>query len=218
MKVTIAAQACLLLLGMDERRRTELFPNVETVIVYPSGYRARRRQSNGIVESVEVEEMLGEAWSGDWPVVLSWDSVRRGGEDNHDGHNLVLHEFAHKLDMIHGGADGVPRLSTAAEYEEWAQVMSAAYRRLQYAVWENRDSVLSAYGAGNEAEFFAVATEAFFEKPLQMETDEPALYAALMGYYGQDTAARLRAAQHTGPSIASIEQSTQPLPEADEAK
>jgi MtfA peptidase len=196
MKVTVAAQACLLLLGMDDRRREELFPNVETIIVYPSGYRAeRRRRGAGYVETVETEDLLGEAWGGDWPVVLSWDSVRRGGEDNHDGHNLVLHEFAHKLDMIDGGADGVPRLSNAEEYETWARVMSDAYRRLRMAVWEGHDHVLYEYGAEDEAEFFAVATEAFFEKPVQMLEHEPELYGALKGYYRQDTATRVEAWQ-----------------------
>jgi Mlc titration factor MtfA (ptsG expression regulator) len=193
MQVTIAAQACLLLVGWeDARRRGDLFPNVETIIVYPSGYRARRQRRSGVVETVEMESMLGEAWEGNWPVVLAWDGVRSGGEDNHDGHNLVLHEFAHKLDMIHGGADGVPRLSSAAEYEEWARVMSEAFRRLRFYVWEGRESVLDGYGAENEAEFFAVATEAFFEKPIQMEEYEPDLYTALKGYYQQDIAARAR--------------------------
>jgi MtfA peptidase len=214
MRVVIAAQACLLLLGWDDaRRRGELFPNVETIIVYPSGYRARRTRRAGAVEMVETEHLLGEAWEGDWPLVLAWDGVRRGGEDNRDGHNLVQHEFAHKLDMIHGGADGVPRLSGAAEYEQWARVMSDAYRRLRFAVWEGRDSVLDEYGAESEPEFFAVATEAFFEKPLQMEEREPDLYAALKGYYEQDTAARVRAwrarewAERQADNIEEIEES-----------
>lgn len=103
MKVTIAAQACLLLLGWDEGRRAELFPNVATVIVYPTGYRTLEKQNVGLVQTTGESGRLGEAWGGDLPVVLSWKSAREGGRIPDDGHNVVLHEFAHKLDMQSGG-------------------------------------------------------------------------------------------------------------------
>lgn len=200
MKVAVAAQACLMLLGFSDDRpeRRGLFPNVTSIILYPDTFRVRRKEQRGYVESETQAHLLGEAWSGDWPVVLSWGSIAedrdfRAGftEGGDDGHNVVLHEFAHKLDMIDGGADGVPRLSKREDYEAWAAVMSRAFIRLRRDAAWGRVTLLNDYGAESEAEFFAVATEAFFEAPLLFRSEMPDLYAALRGYYGQDTAARL---------------------------
>lgn len=197
MRVTVAAQACLLLLGWDDAHRAELFPNAPTVIVYPAGFRASRKRRQGFLEGEEQSDLLGEAWEGDWPVVLAWDSVRAGGEDAEDGENLVLHEFAHKLDMENGTADGVPRLHTPGAYDMWTTAFASAYQALRNDAQRGHHSLLSSYGATNEAEFFAVATEAFFERAVQMREQMPALYDVMRTYYQQDTAARLERASLT---------------------
>ena len=195
MKVVIAAQACLLLLGWDEAQRADLFPNVSTVIVYPSGYQTEGKETDGFLETNVVTGRLGEAWSGDLPVILAWQSVLDGAANASDGHNVVLHEFAHKLDMLGGRtANGVPHLPDTEAYEVWAKTMSAEFAELQHDAQRNQKSFLDHYGATNEAKFFAVATEAFFEKSVNMQNEHPALYAAFMGFYQQDTAIRCESA------------------------
>lgn len=187
-KVVIAAQVCFLLLGWAE---PHYFPNVSTIIVYPAGFQAKTRRREGYLETEKQHNVLGEAWSGNLPVIVSWDDARSGGEDPEDGHNVLLHEFAHKLDMLEGGADGVPPLRGGdADYDDWARVMSEEFRGLRRTVWEGKDSAMDNYGAENEAEFFAVATETFFEKPHRLCDEHPELYGILKSYYGQDTAAR----------------------------
>ena len=187
-KVVIAAQVCLLLLGWKD---PHYFPNVSTIIVYPAGFRTKSRQRNGYLETEKQHNVLGEAWSGNLPVVVSWDDARDGSEDAEDGHNVVLHEFAHKLDMLGGGASGVPPLTGGdAAYDTWSEVMSQEFRTLRQTVWQGQDSVIDSYGAENEAEFFAVATETFFEKPYRLCTEHPALYEVLKNYYRQDTISR----------------------------
>jgi len=189
-RVVIAAQACLLLLGWA---RPHLFPNVSSVIVYPAVYRVRTTDRSGYVESVSRAHRLGEAWGGDLPVILSWRDTLAASRDEADGHNVVLHEFAHKLDMMGGGAAGVPPLEGGdPAYEHWARVMSAEYAALRRASYWGPEPVLDRYGATSEAEFFAVATEAFFERPLHLLQERPQLYALLRDYYCQDTAARGR--------------------------
>jgi Mlc titration factor MtfA (ptsG expression regulator) len=138
---------------------------------------------------------LGEAW-GQGPVVLSWSDALQGGRNPLDGRNVVLHEFAHKLDMLGGGdADGVPRLPGGQEqYDEWHEVMSAEYDQLVAQHEHGRATLLDDYGATSPAEFFAVATECFFEKPCQMRDKHERLYDVLKGYFRQDTAARVEAA------------------------
>ena len=114
-----------------------------------------------------------------------------GGKDAHDGQNVVLHEFAHQLDFLDGYADGTPPLSSREEYRRWRDVMTDEYERLVRESEHGHARVLDAYGATNPAEFFAVATEAFFEKPVQLQRRHPALYEVLRGYYCQDTAERM---------------------------
>jgi len=127
-------------------------------------------------------------------VVLSWDDVRAGAADIRDGHNVVLHEFAHQLDQEDGSADGAPILERRSQYSAWARVLGAEYERLRQARRQHRKSVLDTYGATNPAEFFAVATECFFEKPVQMKKKHPELYEELKEYYRQDPEALSQAA------------------------
>ena len=181
-RVTIAAQACLLLL----HRETDYYPDLRTILVYPSTYVAPITEHGdaGLITEGE-SARLGEAWT-HGAVVLSWDAVRRGAADFHDGQNVVLHEFAHKLDQESGDANGAPPLEHTSMYVAWARVLGAAYAELQRESRLGHRDVLDAYGATNPAEFFAVATEAFFEKPAQLKRKHPELYEELALYYQQD--------------------------------
>ena len=183
-KVTISAQACLLNL----HREHEYYPNVESILVYPTCFRPRRPSRNeaGVVTE-EVSTLLGEAW-GVGPVILSWKDSREGAEDPDDGKNVVYHEFAHKLDLTDRDADGAPLLETNEQVDDWADVMHREYIELIDRSMHGHKSLLDDYGATNAAEFFAVATETFFEKPSEMRDEHPELYRVLSGYYHQDPA------------------------------
>lgn len=189
-KVTVAGQACLLLLGLDH----DYYPDVESILVYPSGYVAPMRTvgPGGIVQEGQ-SARLGEAWGRGMPVVISWADAYNGGRNPVDGRNVVLHEFAHKLDLEDGSANGVPELENDPQYETWAEVMSAEYHDLVERSEHGQATLLNAYGATNAAEFFAVATECFFEKSQRMEREHPRLYDVLRGFYRQDPAARITA-------------------------
>jgi len=188
-KVSVSALACLLTVGFAKH---DYFPNVQTVVVYPGAYVAPAisRSDMGQVIDESNEPRLGEA-HGRGPVILSWDDVVDGGQNESDGHNLVFHEFAHKLDFRDGDANGVPLLRDRAEVDEWARVMSAEFTQLVHDVQHHGDTPLRAYGATNPAEFFAVCTECFFEKPSRMKDQKPGLYAVLRDYYGVDWAQRM---------------------------
>ena len=181
-KVTIAAQACMLLLHRD----TDVYPRLITVLVYPNAYVSNmpRHSPQGIVTEGP-RGRLGEAWTSG-VVVLSWDDVKLGAADLRDGHNVVFHEFAHQLDQEDGAADGAPILPKRSMYSAWARVLGAEFEELKRAEATGKKSVLDTYGASEPAEFFAVATEAFFEKPVQMKKKHPELYEELKEYYGQD--------------------------------
>jgi MtfA peptidase len=185
MKVTIAAQACLLVLNIEH----DYFSRVPSILVYPSGYRSPAERHGPDGTAGGDPGRLGEAWYRG-PVILAWDSALEGGKNASDGQNVVLHEFAHQLDFLDGYADGTPPLSSREEYRKWHDVMTAEYERLVRESAQGRARVLDAYGATNPAEFFAVATEAFFEKPLPLRQRHPALYEVLLGFYRQDTAER----------------------------
>jgi MtfA peptidase len=190
MKVTIAAQACILLLAIEH----DYFSRVQSILVYPAGYQSPQGQlgPGGVVH--EGVGRLGEAWYRG-PVVLGWDEVRAGGRDHRDGRNLVLHEFAHQLDFLDGLSDGTPPLKNRDQYKKWHDVMTAEYARLVEEAEHGSSKVLDVYGATNPAEFFAVATECFFEKPVQMQRRHAALYDVLRDYYGQNTAERFARAE-----------------------
>lgn len=194
-KVTIAGQAALLLLGMPH----DFFPNVESILIYPTAYNAPQTHVDPIageygrigpvgIVTESTSARLGESW-GQGPVILSWEDALAGGRNATDGHNVVLHEFAHKLDTRSGGADGVPDLANQAQYDTWAEVMSAEYQALVDDAQHGRPTLLDHYAITNGAEFFAVATECFFEKGARMRQSHPRLYEALSGFYHQDPAA-----------------------------
>lgn len=186
-RVTIAAQACFLVLWLD----VGLYPALRTVVVYPSTvvprYAGERLRSGGTQDDVKTP-ILGQSWA-QGVVILAWDDASRGALDPRDGKNLVFHEFAHQLDQEVGGADGVPVGLPLSALKPWAEVIERRFRQLARAERTGRRSVIDTYGATNQAEFFAVATEAFFEKPHALRAKKPDLYALLVELYRVDPAA-----------------------------
>ncbi len=178
-KVTIAAQACLLLLG----RETKIYPKLKTVLVYPHTYQGGRKGMFGGDNGESAR--LGESWDCG-VVVLSWNSVKGGARNFEDGHNVTFHEFAHQLDQEDGAADGAPILEERSAYATWAHVFNHEYDVLVDLTRRGKKDTMDRYGATNPAEFFAVATETFFEKPRQLKTKHPELYEELQYYYKVD--------------------------------
>lgn len=191
MRVTIAAQACLLLLA-DEPITTRYFPRIRSIIVYPDTYAAPVKHTGpaGVVTEGRSFRQ-GEAWHGigsgvDGYIILSWADVKRGGQNPHDGRNVVLHEFAHALDGEFGPVEGAPRLHDRAEYGAWSRVFQREFYALRAAAMQGMPTLLNTYGAQSPAEFFAVATEAYFEQPWQMKQMHPELFGQLRRFYGWD--------------------------------
>ena len=182
-RVTIAAQACLLLLHRD----TDYYPNLTSVLVYPTGYTAEdTRYIGGGLWEEGSEDRLGHTAHNLGALVLAWDAARHGAMFPGDGENVVLHEFAHQLDFENRSADGTPALETRAEYLSWARVMSNEFEKLRRSIPYDYDAVLDIYGAQNPTEFFAVATEAFFERPRALKDKHADLYDALQRFFRQD--------------------------------
>lgn len=181
MKVTIAALACLLLLN----RRTSLYKKLDCILVYPRAYVVEGARDGGGAVSEQAQGRLGESWDGG-TVVLSWNDVTRSAHNIRDGKNLVLHEFAHQLDQEDGRGDGVPIFEQESKYTTWAEVLRPEYEQLRKRSARGKRSVMDNYGATNPAEFFAVATETFFEKPEQLQLKHPLLYRELADYYKLD--------------------------------
>lgn len=183
-RLTIAAQACILLL----HRETDYYPGLTSILVYPGTYvvdEVLRLHQGMVLESREVRE--GESWHRG-AVVLSWDDVQDSSATGGDGHNVVLHEFAHQIDTMHGKGDSSPVLRDRASYTAWAQALEKNYRKFQRDIEDDRATVLDDYGATDSAEFFAVATESFFETPAELKDAYPHLYDELKRFYQQDPA------------------------------
>jgi hypothetical protein len=182
-RVTIAAQACLLLL----HRETDYYPELTSILVYPSTYAVHEdRYVGGHLWEQGDDARLGHTGRQLGSMVLAWDAAKGGAADPADGRNLVLHEFAHQLDYEDSRTDGAPALATRAEYLAWARVMQREYEALRAADETGAPSVLDTYGATNPAEFFAVATEAFFERPRALQENQPELYAEFARFFNQD--------------------------------
>jgi len=185
-RVEIALQACLpvLELGLD------WYDGWVGIIVHPSDFRVRRTETDdsGVVHVWE-DELAGESWPGG-PVVLSWDALDEAGSVAHGGVNVVIHEFAHMIDMADGDADGVPALPSRAARDAWREVFDREFTRFCSRVDAGGHTSLDPYAAEHESEFFAVASEAFFESPKLLKQEFPELYALFSGFYRQDPAAR----------------------------
>ena len=182
-RLVIAANACMLLVN----KRKKYFPGFETILVYPDTYTAREVSYDGLVEVHKDSSRAGESWFRG-PIVLSLTDVVRGSSNEHDGHNVVLHEFAHKLDEENGTMDGLPILRKSEHYREWAEVLTREYNEFLDRVDRGQNKVIDEYGAVSAIEFFAVATESFYEKPQQMKKQIPELYQQLQQFYGIDPA------------------------------
>jgi Mlc titration factor MtfA (ptsG expression regulator) len=182
-RVTIAAQACLLLL----HRQTDYFPHLLTILVYPLTYMVQ--EDHRIGEHVWEEGTvgrLGETGRRMGSLVLSWGAVKHGAADPSDGKNVVLHEFAHQLDYENHAADGVPGLATREQQSAWSDVMNSEFASLRAADESGIPTLLDTYGATDPVEFFAVSVEAFFEQPRSLRARHPRLYAELQNYFQQD--------------------------------
>ena len=184
--LSVAVQACLpvLELGIDQ------YNGFVGIVIHADAVVARREvtDEHGIVHRYE-EVLAGEAMEGG-PVMLSWADVQRDdSEPSQSAYNVVIHEFAHVLDMRDGQADGVPLLATAQDRAHWLAVLMAEYDAFSQRVVCGHDTVLDAYGAQGPDEFFAVASEGFFVTPRELQGEQPALYGLLASYYRQDPAA-----------------------------
>ncbi len=184
MRLVVAVHACILLLG----READVYPGLYSILIYPHAYLAHVRSSEGGIVTEGTSVRAGESWRGG-SLVLAWDHVLRDVRDIHDGRNLVFHEFAHLLDLEDGTADGTPPLPSRTRYVVWARVLGDVYAEVTDRINRHKPSVLGAYATTNPAEFFAVATECFFERPLALKRSYPALYEELRRFYRRDPAA-----------------------------
>ena len=183
--LTISLQACLpiLRLGLD------CYNNFSTIIIYPSGFRTNRKvtDENGIVDH-DRSHTLGEAWLGG-PVILSWSDAERAGII--DGDNLIIHEFAHKLDMQNGVANGFPPLPNGLKPDDWVSSFTKAYEYFEKKCTGNKLHDISCYAATSPAEFFSVFSEVFFERPDRIKKYFPEVNTLLELYYRQSPIIRL---------------------------
>ncbi len=180
-KVTVAGNACLLLLQGNQRR----FSGFSSILIYPIAYTAHEVQHDGLLTTKKLSKRAGESWVRG-PIVLSWADIRHGSVNAEDGHNVVIHEFAHKLDEQSGHMNGLPMLRNKSQYKEWNKVLSEEFNALHERAKRAENKVLDEYGTVSPAEFFAVASESFFEKPMQMKKRLPALYKQLQTFYNID--------------------------------
>jgi len=185
-RVGIAAQACLLILHLDHA----WYRRVQSILVYPGSFKSSFASvgADGVVRPADGAH-AGEAWLGG-EVILAWDQAFSGGRDHTDGRNPVFHEFAHKLDMLDGYADGSPPFSDAERAQAWSALASQDFKELRADIAAGRKTLIDPYGATNPAEFFAVATETFFEQGPQLKQAHPELYRHLRMIYRQDPALR----------------------------
>ncbi len=186
LRAVIAVQACLPILGLD----IDWYANWKTVVVVPDIFTEEYAESDdaGVVHEWEEEDRSGLSWD-EGPVVLSWEDIEDSGWG--DGYNVVIHEAAHRLDQTDGAINGCPALHKGMDPEEWRGVFSGSFKDLRKRIYSRkRRSKIDSYATENDSEFFAVATEYFFEKPRVLTSEYPEVYRLLSTFYRQDTAAR----------------------------
>ncbi|AMN46324.1 hypothetical protein ACG33_04215 [Steroidobacter denitrificans] len=185
MRVVIAAYACLLLVNRPDVPRVHFYDELMSILVYPTAFVVRETQHLGHGVVREGPRILsGQAWNAQ-RILLSWEDIEEGMRT---GHNVVLHEFAHYLDMEDESMDGAPRLGSRRAYQQWAGVFWAEYERLRADLEAGRPTFLNPYAASEPAEFFAVVTEAFYRQGRELERQHPGLYEQLRRYYRVDPA------------------------------
>ncbi|WP_434679476.1 zinc-dependent peptidase [Pseudomonas sp. R1-18] len=198
-RLFLAAQAQLPLLGLAD---LDWYQGFHEIVLYPDDFRSpqRHRDASGVEHEWDGEHS-GEAWL-QGPVILAWPGVLSSG--GWDAYNLVIHELAHKLDMLNGDANGLPPLHSDMKVTEWASVMQAAYDDLNQQLDQNPDAetAIDPYAAEDPAEFFAVTSEYFFSAPDLLHDAYPRVYQQLQAFYRQDTLARLHALQQSDPAYA----------------
>ena len=182
MELSIAAQACLLVMNSDSWYET-----LRTVLIYPGAFKSVQRETDGYVVTEREVVRLGESWARG-PVVLSWADSERGAFNDLDGHNVVLHEFAHQFDALSSQTNGAPVLASGQSYAEWGRIFQEGFTRHMEEVSRGRRTVIDAYGATAPEEFFATAVEVFFEKPQQLRREEPEIYDELAALFGLNPA------------------------------
>jgi len=185
--VTIAAQAALLVLGLS----VDEYREVSAIVVYPTAMQSRGVYAGPVSGTVTegVVPVVGEAHDRRGPVLIAWDQALDAARNPGRGQNVVFHEFAHKIDMLDDLLDGTPPLGRRGDYDRWIEVCTEAFGALRAGV--DRPP-LQPYGATNPSEFFAVATEAFFDVPVALEQHEPNLYDVMRDFYKQEPAERSR--------------------------
>ena len=188
MRVIAAAQACLPILNLG----LELLSGWVDVVIYPTAFYVSRDEmdNNGVVHHRK-RTLSGEAWLRG-PMVLSWNDIERDIQDSRQGHNVIIHEIAHKLDMLDGSSNGMPPLHVRMPISEWAATLNAAYTQLQEGLKHNQRRCINPYAATSPAEFFAVFSEYFFCAPEVLNTQFAAVYEQLRLYYRQDPLSRLQ--------------------------
>jgi len=188
-RVVVSAEACMLVLGLPH----DLYRGLVSLLIYPSTVVIPPSKIGVFTQNPLIERpqtaIYGQAFLRG-PVILVWDEVKKEARHPERGHNVVYHEFAHLLDMSSGAANGTPALHSRDQYRIWAKVFSEEFLALRRKSKQGKKTFLDPYGAVNEAEFFAVATEFFFDKPVEMKKKHQALYDVLEGFYRQDTAGR----------------------------
>ncbi len=184
MRVLVAAQAALLLLG----GRGGYFQNLRQVLIYPGAFVVDRLEPGASGLAHESRRVLaGESWQ-QGQLLLSWDDVLAGAADADDGRNVVIHEFAHQLDQDNGRANGAPWLGRREAYARWSAVLGAEFAVLRERLARDEHGLIEAYAATDPAEFFAVVSELFFERSGQLASEHGALHAELRRYYGVNPA------------------------------
>ncbi len=186
MRVTIASRAALVGLGLGD----DAFRHVKAVIVHPTTIVVRVPRPGPVPGTLDDSpiELLGEAHDRQGPILLAWDAVRRDVRwGNRTGHDVVIHEFVHKLDLLDGLIDGTPPLAGGAQRDRWVEVSTREYRPLRAG---RPDPLLRDYGGTDPGEFFAVAAEVFFTRPVTLAAEKPDLYEIYRDFFGQDPAAR----------------------------
>lgn len=182
MRLSIAAQACLLVVNIDQ-----WYDTLRTILIYPGAFKSYQKRQEGYVVTEGEQIRLGESWHRG-PVVLSWQHSEQGARNHKDGHNIVLHEFAHQIDQLSGRADGAPLMNEGQSFDDWRRVFLEAFEDHQANVGRGHRTILDAYGATAHEEFFAVAVEVFFEKPRRLKREEPEVYAQLAALFRLDPA------------------------------
>jgi Mlc titration factor MtfA (ptsG expression regulator) len=180
MRLSIAAQACLLVVNTDI-----WYANLHTILIYPGAFKSMQTEQHGYVVTERETVRVGESWTRG-PVILSWADAEHGAIDDTDGHNVVFHEFAHQIDDLSGHTNGIPILNKGQTFADWESAFVNAFQRHVHNVEMGYRTIFDAYGADGHEEFFAVAVEVFFEKPALLKHEEKAVYQQLASLFQLD--------------------------------